>query len=335
MSAGATCRRWRREELTTCASGHSTSAWSFRISNTGWLELRHGGPTSCRLRSVPKGSGSNSLWLFDHLQFAAPGTTAGLIGPWECWSLLAALAAATSHITLGTTVLCTSFRNPALLAKMADTTDEISGGRVILGLGAGWNDVEYRAFGYPVDQRVSRFEEAVTIITTLLREGQIDFAGQYYQARDCVLRPRGPRPTGPPILIGSSLGPRMLRLTARYADLWNAWAWLHHNSPSGIPWLHTAVDAACIAVGRSPHTLGRTAAVLVEGAGAVPYPQDYPGWNPGERGRPVAGSAEAIAEVFRGFAREGVAHLQVWVNPWTVRGVESLAAVLEVLDRDG
>lgn len=107
--------------------------------------------------------------------------------------MLSAVAASTSRMEVGSLVACTSFRNPALLAKMAVTVDEICGGRLILGLGAGWVESDFRAFGFPFDHRVSRFEEALLIITTLLREGRIDFDGEYYQARDCELRPRGPR----------------------------------------------------------------------------------------------------------------------------------------------
>jgi alkanesulfonate monooxygenase SsuD/methylene tetrahydromethanopterin reductase-like flavin-dependent oxidoreductase (luciferase family) len=139
--------------------------------------------------------GFASLWLPDHLllrQGAMSEEGNSVMGAWECWSLLAALAAATKRVELGTIVLSTSFRNPALLAKMADTVDEISGGRLILGLGAGWHEPEYRAFGYPYDHRASRFEEALTITATLLREGRIDFVGRYYEARECELRPRVP-----------------------------------------------------------------------------------------------------------------------------------------------
>src|SRR5438046_2801072 len=127
---------------------------------------------------------------------------------WEGWSLLSALAASTRRVELGTLVVATSFRNPALLAKIADTVDEISGGRLVLGLGAGWHEPEYLAFGYPFDHRVSRFAEAIAIIHGLLRDGCVDFDGTYSSPRDCELRPRGPRPQGPPIMIGST-SPRM------------------------------------------------------------------------------------------------------------------------------
>src|SRR5919106_1063486 len=139
--------------------------------------------------------GFDSLWNADHLIYRFPDKE--VQGPWECWSIIAALAAVTSRVEIGPLVACTSFRNPALQAKIADTIDEISGGRLLLGLGAGWNEVEYRMFGFPFDHRVDRFAEAFTIISGLLRDGAIDFEGQYYSAQEYELRPRGPRPGGP------------------------------------------------------------------------------------------------------------------------------------------
>jgi alkanesulfonate monooxygenase SsuD/methylene tetrahydromethanopterin reductase-like flavin-dependent oxidoreductase (luciferase family) len=273
--------------------------------------------------------GFDSVWVPDHFLFQPPTEGAPPVGTWECWSLVAALAAATRRVELGTLVLCAGFRNPALLAKMADTVDEISGGRLILGLGAGWNELEHRAFGYPFDHRVSRFEEALRLVHALLRTGRADAAGAYARAEDCELRPRGPRPGGPPLLVGSNVGERMLRLTAQYADGWNTWLDSSDNSPAGIAPLRAAVDAACAAVGRDPATLWRSAAVLVEGTGAVPFPPGTPGRHP----RPQSGSAEQLAAVFRAYADEGISHLQVWVNPTTVAGIEQLAPVLEALDR--
>ena len=152
--------------------------------------------------------GFDSVWVGEHLLYRWPDRPPR--GPWEAWTLLSAIAASTTRIELGPLVACTNFHNPALLAKQAATIDEISGGRFVLGLGAGWNETEFRAFGYPYDHRIDRFEEAFTIIRTLLREGAIDFDGRWYQARDCELLPRGPRPDGPPLMIGSN-GPRMLR----------------------------------------------------------------------------------------------------------------------------
>src|SRR5215208_6263524 len=191
--------------------------------------------------------GFDSLWVPDHLLWRDDGVEGSTRGAWEAWSILAALAADTKRIELGALVLCTAFRNPALVAKMADTIEEISGGRLILGLGAGYHEPEFTAFGYPYDPRISRFEEALTIITTLLGEGQIDFTGSYYHARDCELRPRGPRPGGPPILVagGMPAGPRMLCLGAERADLWNDWLVWGRSWPDAVPQLRQRMDEAC------------------------------------------------------------------------------------------
>jgi alkanesulfonate monooxygenase SsuD/methylene tetrahydromethanopterin reductase-like flavin-dependent oxidoreductase (luciferase family) len=267
--------------------------------------------------------GADSLWITDHLIHRVPGEEPR--GMWECWSLIAALAAVTERSEIGTLVLSTSFRNPALLAKMADTVEEISSGRLILGLGAGWNEAEYLAFGYPFDHRVSRFEEAVAIITGLLRDGQIDFAGEYYQARDCELRPRGPRLHGPTIMFGaSSAGPRMLELSARFADGWNTWFDSTGNSVAGLLPLLERVDAACLAAGRDPAALERSAAVIVEVGPHEPSAMTGP---------PLTGSPAEIAAGLRAYADAGVSHVQVWLEPNTPAGIEAFAPVLDELDR--
>ena len=268
--------------------------------------------------------GFDSLWVPDHLIFRFPETEPG--GVWEGWSVLAALAAVTERVELGQLVTCTAFRNPALLAKMADTVDEISGGRLTLGLGAGWHEPEFQAFGYPFDRRVSRFEEAVTIIHGLLKHGQIDFSGTYYQARDCELRPRGPRPTGPPIMIGGS-GVRLLGLTARFADVWNrdfdkVNPELEPFSPEDLAAWRPRVDAACIEAGRDPATLERTAAVLVDLASA---PERE------ERGA-LSGPPEALADGLRRYARAGFTQVQIRLEPTTIAGIEAFTRVLELLD---
>ena len=276
--------------------------------------------------------GFDSLWLVDHLlyQFPFDDDTQPPHGLWECWSLLAALAATTKRVELGILVICTNFRNPALLAKMADTVDEISGGRLILGLGAGYHGFEFRAFGYPSDHLVSRFEEALTIVRGLLRDGQIDFAGTYYQARNCALRPRGPRLGGPPILIGAS-GERMLRLTARHADSWNAWGC---NTAASVPEVRDPVDAACHAIGRDPATLERTVSVMIDLPGFADAPK-VP-WITEFRARyepPLSSFPEAIAATLRGLADAGISHAQVWLEPNTLEGIEAFAPVLGLLDQ--
>lgn len=291
-----------------------------------WADVRAVAQTAER-------EGFDSVWMIDHLLFPPRGERSTPVGVWEGWSMLAALAEATDRIALGTFVACTAFRNPTLLAKMADTVDEISDGRLILGLGAGNTEDEFHAFGYPFDHRMSRFAEALTIVHTLLRTGRIDFAGEYYKAPQCELRPRGPRPGGPPLMIGTT-GERGLRLAARYADSWNVSWGRVGNGVAGTSALLPLVDAACREVGRDPETLGRSVGVLVELPGAPPYPPNFPAWNPGQGGRLISGTAEEIAETFRAFAAIGVEHLQVWLNPTTVAGIEALSEVLRLLNHE-
>jgi alkanesulfonate monooxygenase SsuD/methylene tetrahydromethanopterin reductase-like flavin-dependent oxidoreductase (luciferase family) len=187
--------------------------------------------------------GFDSFSIPDHLIFKPEGEAPH--GPWECWSMLAALAASTERMELGTLVTCVGFRNPALLAKMAETVDEISGGRLFLGLGAGWHEPEHAAFGYPFERRFDRFEESVQIIRTLLMTGRSDHASEFYTLDNCELRPRGPRPEGLPIWIGAlSTGKRMLRMTAQYADAWNGWLVHGRSHPDEVPAMTAALDAA-------------------------------------------------------------------------------------------
>jgi probable F420-dependent oxidoreductase len=271
--------------------------------------------------------GFDSLWLPDHLivQWGWEGSEPE--GVWEGFSLLAALAAVTERVALGTLVACTGFRNPALLAKMADTIDEISGGRLILGLGAGWHEPEYAAFGFPYDHRVSRFEEALQIITALLRTGHVDFEGAYYTARDCELRPRGPRAEGPPILVGGN-GQRMLRLAARYADAWNA---DRQNDVAVVQALNARVDDACRDVGRDPASLSRIIGIQVDLLNASRQPAQPRQWLMAPW--PLTGTPEELATQIRRFADARVEHLIVWIDPVSLAGIEAFAPVLDALDR--
>lgn len=271
--------------------------------------------------------GFDAIWLGEHLLYRfADGSSRG---PWEAWTMLAALAAATSRVRLGPLVACTAFHNPAVLAKQAATLDEISGGRFVLGLGAGWNETEFRAFGIPFDHRITRFEEAFTIIRTLLREGSIDFAGTYYEARDCELVPRGPSPGGPPILIGST-GPRMLAITAPHMDAWNAWYADTGNTPDGVPPLRDTVDAAAVAAGRDPAEIERTVAVLVRAGGGTGRVMGDTSEKQGVG--PLTGSPDQIAAELRRYAAAGISEVQLVVDPITESALDELAPVLELLD---
>jgi probable F420-dependent oxidoreductase len=271
--------------------------------------------------------GFDSLWFGEHLLYHYPGTEPR--GPWECWTMMAAVAAATSRVEIGPLVACTNFHNPAHLAKMAATLDEISGGRLILGLGAGWYEHEYRAYGYPYDHRVSRFEEAFTIIRTLLRDGEIDFEGTYYSARECVLLPRSPRPNGPPLMVGS-FGERMLQITLPHADSWNAWFADFGETPEGLKTLLAKIDAACEAVGRDPKSVERTAAIYVQLSGGTGRTSGDAAMAPSI---PLKGSPEEVANGLRAYGALGLSHIQIVLDPITRQGIEDFAPVLELLDR--
>jgi alkanesulfonate monooxygenase SsuD/methylene tetrahydromethanopterin reductase-like flavin-dependent oxidoreductase (luciferase family) len=261
--------------------------------------------------------GFDSFWLPDHFIFRPHEPEQ--LGCWEVFTFLSALASATTTIALGPLVAATSFRNPALLAKMADSLDEIAGGRFILGLGAGNWEPEHTTFGYPFDHRVGRFEEALQIIAPLLREGAVDFHGEYQQATACVLRPRGPSPAGPPIW-GGARGERMLRIIARHADAYNA---IWPITPVQVAEQRARMVAACEEVGRDPATLDLTAGTFVR----LP-----------ENGRPVAddraicGTYAAIATTLQAFADAGVRHLIVDFRPGiSVQAIEEFAHVLALM----
>ena len=262
--------------------------------------------------------GFDSIWTGDHLLYR---DDRGAVGPFEAWTTLAALAEATERVELGPLVAATSFHAPAMIAKFASTIDDISGGRLILGLGAGWNKVEYDAFGFPYDQRVSRFEEAFTIIRTLIREGVIDHTGEFFELREMELRPSA-RPDMK-ILIGSN-GPRMLRATMPYADMWNSWFLGFGNDASGLGPLNEIVDRACLDVGRDPSDIERTVAVYMQldrGTGRRPGDDERTG------AAPIRGSREEMAAALRAFGDAGISHVQVVLDPIDAAGVAELAEI--------
>ena len=200
-----------------------------------------------------------SIWLGDHLLYRDDGREER--GPWEAWTLLAALAAATERVRVGPLVACASFHPPGLLAKMAATVDEVSSGRLVLGLGAGWNEIEYRAFGLPYDHRVSRFEESFEIVRRMLAGERVTFDGRFWQAEEAVLLPRPAQRI--PLMVGSN-GPRMLEITLPHVDAWNTWYARYGNRPEGFAELDAQVTAAAQEVGRDPAEITRSACVLVE-----------------------------------------------------------------------
>ena len=152
----------------------------------------HRGPRCATWRSPPRSAASTRSTWRDHLLFREGSRTEGIH---EAWTVLSAVAALTSRVEIGPLVLAVPFRNPALTAKMAAELDEVSGGRLVLGLGCGWHEPEFEAFDFPFDHRVGRFEEALGIIIPLLREGRVRFEGRWHRA-NAELAPRrsAPRP---------------------------------------------------------------------------------------------------------------------------------------------
>ncbi len=271
--------------------------------------------------------GFDTIWLGDHLLYRYDD--GDVRGPWEVWTMLSAIAASTSRIRLGPLVASAAFHTPAMLAKLAATVDEVSQGRLILGLGAGWNDVEFAAFGYPFDHRIDRFEEAFTIIRTLLRDGAIDFDGRYFQARDAALLPRPHQAGGPPLMVGS-IGPRMLHITLPHVQLWNVWFSDTGNTPAGLEPHLRLVDDVAREVGRDPAEIERTVAVLVRLPGGKGRKSLY---SKRAQPEPLQGSPAALADALRAYARLGVAEVQLVVDPITRESIEALGPVLADLDR--
>ena len=267
---------------------------------------------------VAEDVGFDSLWVIGHHYL--PFGNGKVWSLWDPWSLLAALAAATERIELGPLVSCTAYRNPALLARSAATVDEISGGRLVLGIGGGYFDGEFAALGIPTDHRVDRFEEALQIVAGLLRTGEVRYEGKHYRA-DMELGLPEVRPGGPPILIGASR-PRMLRLVADYADLWNVWLPFSTDPIGDLREQRRALDRACAEAGRDPATVGRVASVAVGLLGAQPTFGPYDMVN-------LGGDKVEIVERLLAMQAEGIDHIQFCLAPATPRGVEALAGVVE------
>jgi alkanesulfonate monooxygenase SsuD/methylene tetrahydromethanopterin reductase-like flavin-dependent oxidoreductase (luciferase family) len=284
----------------------------------GWAELR-------AMAELTERIGLDSVWVGDHLLYRDDGKPPR--GPWEAWSMLAALAAVTERVAIGPLVASTSFHNPAMMAKKAATIDEISGGRLILGLGAGWNRAEYDAFGFPYDHRVSRFAEAFTIIRELLSAGRSQHHGEYFELDRAELLPRGPRPAGPPLMVGS-IGERMLEITLPHVASWNAWGPWFGNDVEGYRVMHGRIDERCRAAGRDPAEVERTVALIVALPGALGRGSSVSE----ERFDPIDGSAPVLAPALRAFADAGVGHVQLVLDPITLDSIAALEPTLAALD---
>ena len=273
-------------------------------------------PRVRQLARFAEDGGIDSLWVYDHMIFRYPDEPEE--GVHEAWTLLTAVAAVTERAQLGTIVLGTAFRPAALMAKMAATLDEVSGGRLTLGLGTGWHEPEYTAFGYPFDHRAGRFEEALSIIVPLVHGERVTVHGRWHDVDDAVLIPPPPRPARfpgrMPILIAAK-GQRVLRLTAKHADAWNtAWFGLPNQR---FAQRHADLLAACEAEGRDPATLEVTVGLTLEAQGTS--------------GRPGAPDAlppdvDEVARAFDAWRDLGVGHVQVDLRPIEERTIDILLA---------
>ncbi len=257
--------------------------------------------------------GFDSLWVGDHLLYRGDGRTER--GPWDCWTTLAGLAVITERVALGPLVACTAFHPPGILARQAAAVAELSGGRLVVALGAGWNEVEFRAFGLPLDHRVSRFEEAFTIIRRLLAGESVTYDGRFHSVEAAVLLP-SPAHT-PTLMIGAN-APRMLAISLPHAHAWNTWFTHYGNTAEGFARHNAEVSDAAERVGRDPATLERSACVLVEASGT-----------PGERPRDVeAVPAGRLAAHLAALADAGADEAILVLDPISERSIRSVAAEL-------
>jgi probable F420-dependent oxidoreductase len=265
--------------------------------------------------------GFDSVWVGDHYLYRDDGRPER--GPWEAWATLAALAASTERVTLGPLVACAGFHAPSVLAKTAATVDEISGGRLTLGIGAGWNRTEFEAFGIPYDRRASRFEETFEVIRRLLAGERVSFHGDFVTVRDAVLMPTPRRCV--PLMVGST-GERVLRTALPHVNAWNTWFDTYGNTAEGFADLNAWVDQLAAGVGRDPTTLGRSACVLVAVDGGA-------GERPADPAAPhVSGSPGKVAEHLHALAHAGADEAIVVADPITEGSIGWLADTLDELD---
>ena len=259
--------------------------------------------------------GLNSIWAADHL-FHEPesGPRRGI---WENWTIMTALAEATQRVEFGPLVMCAPFRNPGMIAWQANALDEVSDGRFVLGLGAGWHKPEFDAFGFEFEHRVSLFADSLEVLVPLLRTGRVDYDGKFASGH-ATLYPRGPRPAGPPIMI-AAFGPRMMKITARWADRFNT-AWYGRPDEE----FRGEIDklrAACAEVGRDPSEIEISAGLTVLNEERAAGRTD--GY--------LMGPPEALAEALAEWREEGVAEVMCRPEPSTPEMYELVVRAKEML----
>jgi probable F420-dependent oxidoreductase len=275
-------------------------------------------PQYAALARAAEEAGFDSIWLGDHMLYRDDGAPER--GPWDAWTTLAALAAVTRRAHLGPLVACTAFHPPGVLARMAAAVNEVSDGRLVFGLGTGWNEVEFRAFGIPFDNRVSRFAEAFEIIRRLLAGERVSYSGRFHEVEDAVLLPSPSR--RPALMIGTA-GPRILSLTLPYVDAWNSWYSWYGNSPDGFDELNGKISATAAEAGRDPAEVERSACVLV-GFGETKERAPEEGVSPV---RP-----DAAVEHLASLAAAGADEAILVLDPIDEESIRALAPVLAALD---
>ena len=267
--------------------------------------------------------GFDAVWTADALLWRFPNWP-GPRGWWECVSITGAVAASTSTITVGTYVLAALYRNPGLTVKIAETLDEISGGRFLLGLGAGFDGNQGVAFGYPADNPAARYEEALEIVVPALRGEIVSWDGRYHQADGLEVRPRGPRPGRIPLMLGA-LGPSSMRLAARHADIWSGFA-TESSLPEWFPPMLDQLEKACVDADRDPVTLGLSIGVFVEPT--AEHTAETNGF-----GVPITGPPPQIAETLAQFAELGVTRVELMLWPNTQESLDAVEEAIGLLGR--
>jgi len=276
-----------------------------------WPELR-------RMAQLIESLGFDSIWVGDHYLYRRDGEPRG---PWEVWTQLAALAAVTERVTLAPFVASLTFHSPSVLAKFASTVDEVSGGRLILAVGAGWNETEYRAMGFPYARRVDRFEESFHVVRRLVHGETVSIDGEFVQLEECVLHPPSARATPMPIMVGS-IGTRMLDITVPHISSWNAWFTQYGNDPARIREVLDPLHAACERAGRDPSTIEQTVAVLLDFGSTDPRNGSM---------HPIGGPPARQAAALRALGDAGIDHVQLVLDPPTEAAIEAAAEVMALV----
>jgi probable F420-dependent oxidoreductase len=277
-------------------------------------------PELARMARAAEEVGFESIWLGDHLLYRDDGRPER--GPWDAWTTLGALAASTERVRLGPLVACGAFHPPGIVARMAASIDEVSRGRFVLGIGAGWNETEFRAFGVPFGERASRFEETFTIVRRLLAGERVTFEGRFAAVEDAVLLPQPARRV--PMMIGST-GDRVLRTALPHADAWNTWYTSYGNTPEGFATLNDRITRLAGEVGRPGGEVARSACALVvldRGGGERPIDEGLV---------PLEGSTERIAGGLRALSESGAGEVILVLSPITERSIRSMGEVLALL----